>query len=1024
MSSSFDSSSLSSGAECIEEIQKVKMENNQLKQTNNQLLEELKTLRSQCKEMSETNKDYENIQKEIAQLREDNQKLTNENESFSKKLKLDEELINDLRENQIKEKEVIQPINRKSHKNQNEEKSSSSESNHHEVNSQLNNALSENKRLIEELEERNEQNNDLLETINYIMQECQIYFNEKFHDSNQFIEYLQALNQNLDDNNINNNDKDDNKKKEIKNAKDNTKKLIAENKKLKLRLKKELESKKNFEYANEILQNKVNSEKSKNEKIINNLENKIKILKQQSDMQELKYSQENEKKNSKLSTLENENQLLKQQISGMNYSLFGLPSSLNYAVPENPSKESFNILQQKLTETSQSNQRLQDENNTLNTTIINLKKQNDQLFSNLENKTNEITQLRIERDDFEGKYNYTISQMETYKSKVIKLQTSYENVSKNYKKSEQTANALKRLSELRETDIAQIVSGRNTLVNMISKLKDIIQKEENLIDQLMTENKKMKKKYKKVKNACQPSSNNQSSNTDDIIPVTSWYCQEFDEELTKRISEYASNQAFSGSVKLKYVLNTIAKYYNEKIEKFSDNSKKEKENYDKNISIINEVLIPIGKQAGIDNFDSNSIQNPLIISQFQQNISSAINECMKLRQETSHYNSILSELSTILKVSFENLPEEVKAVNSDFEALQEDYNSIKSKYETSKKSINSNKKSLEQSKDKYTQTLKQKDSQIEQLKQKIATLNKKLKENEKNNQNIKLTQSHSKEGPTENKSSIDFEFYQSQITELQNQITQNKSKTDKRKITITKLTNELKEKDKEIKKLEDDVNFWKQNIEAIKVSHIQQNTEIKKLHENYNKLQDETRQQNETDKETLMKQYESVIQSLKSKNIELREMIEKSSTSSSKYETVISKLKAENSHLKREREQMSAKLNVQREEQERQKLLNDQKMKAFELSNDNRVQNEIADLKSKHNAEKKKVMGYAVKQFHDFYDGKKKIDESSYKETLSKASNELKKLIQQDISVRRLLGITNNESIEQAVSTLLMSLYK
>ena len=123
---------------------------------------------------------------------------------------------------------------------------------------------------------------------------------------------------------------------------------------------------------------------------------------------------------------------------------------------------------------------------------------------------------------------------------------------------------------------------------------------------------------KSIKNTIDTIKNQSSfdNETNSKIPVTSWYCLDFDEELCRMISEIASNEGINDTSKLKYVFQTIAKHYKNKIDELTNENKKELENQAFQTTTTNDFIVSIAKQIGLPDLNADFIKNPMKICEF------------------------------------------------------------------------------------------------------------------------------------------------------------------------------------------------------------------------------------------------------------------------------------------------------------------------------------------------------------------------------------------------------------------------
>lgn len=1001
-------------SEYIDEIKKLHNTNNQLKKTNGQLYQELESLRTQYREISEKNKENENKSNECDKLKEKIQNLENEKNELINQLEKSQSLIDNLKENQSQEKEgtklnikdSIEPSNsifQNTFNNNQNFHDTNNENTNNENQNQIQQLIDDNKLLTQNLNEQIQKNEKLQQKNRIVIETFSSYFQKKFQTINQIVNFV---------------------KKEGKNSPKKTEQTTQQAKPKKTVQKK---SDNSDEYNKKLTAQKLNLEME-----LKKIENEVIQFKHDTEIKEIKIKQEIEKKDKKISTLENENSFLKQQIIGMNSAINSIPPT--FLLPNTNDKDnSLSMLQQTLAETAKQLQNSQNENKDISRQLSNAKSDNEELYNKIENKNQEIINLRIERDDYEGKFNAAYAQVENEKANNQRLSTSLNEISKKYRISQDSVNKFEKLFETQKEEISRLTSDRNSLSSLIFKIKDFIEKEEEVYKKLITENKSYKKDLKSIKNTINSIKNqsNSDNETNSKIPVTSWYCLDFDEELCNMISEIASNEGINDTSKLKYVFQTIAKHYKNKMDDLTNENKKELENQTFQTTTTNDFIVSIAKQIGLQDISPDFIKNPMKICEFQQNLSSLINECENLRKSYNYHTNLLNSIAEKLNATYDEIPNKIDITNELLADLQKEKSNSVSKQKMDKQEY---KKKLEILNSKNSKINEQKDLQISKLKAQNARLSSQLKALNNLKKEIQ-NNTENQFNTTKTESNLNITNDISANTQLNNDNNNNNndinticqsqiSSYDELSGQINEQNNLIQTKDKEIQRLEDEVNFWKQNMEAIRALQDKKEADNQKINDDKDEMLMITRKKFQTEKDEIIKQYELVISNIKKQNLELKGIIEKLSTSISNNESKISKLKDKNCLLGRERDQLASQLSYQKDELQRQLSINSQKLRACQLVNESNSKNQLADLQLQYYTEKRKIITFAIHLFHNYYNSEKKIDEDVYKETLTKANDDLQKLSKQDKVVRELLGITNNESVEVNLSTILMKLYQ
>ena len=130
------------------------------------------------------------------------------------------------------------------------------------------------------------------------------------------------------------------------------------------------------------------------------------------------------------------------------------------------------------------------------------------------------------------------------------------------------------------------------------------------------------------------------------------------------------------------------------------------------------------------------------------------------------------------------------------------------------------------------------------------------------------------------------------------------------------------------------------------------------------------------------------------------------------------KKNAENNVQKLQKEK-----DLERERYERSSKLLETKINTVSFQADARKEAEIDELRQSFENEKKNAFSVLLDNFQSYIDMKKPLNYDLFKDTIEMVGNDLKRLKNEDQKVRKLLGITPQESSGDAISNLLKSLY-
>jgi chromosome segregation ATPase len=199
--------------------------------------------------------------------------------------------------------------------------------------------------------------------------------------------------------------------------------------------------------------------------------------------------------------------------------------------------------------------------------------------------------------------------------------------------------------------------------------------------------------------------------------------------------------------------------------------------------------------------------------------------------------------------------------------------------------------------------------------------------------------------------------------------------------------------------------------------------EIRKITGQYDDVNVRWNDRIEYEKNSVRSQYESLLNTVKERNEELRLICSKTNESVLGTERHNRDLLRRINALERELEQITRQLDATKEENMREKQLLETKTKAAGIRLEMKCQAEIEDLKVNFEDEKRKMFGLVAEHFAHFFDARHSFDAQSFREVIEKASSEIERLKETDAAVRRILCLSNDESTENAVSKLLLSLY-
>ncbi|OHT09125.1 hypothetical protein TRFO_22137 [Tritrichomonas foetus] len=1029
MTSSFDSSDI---AEVPSEVCRLREENQRLQQMNCSLKEEIQNIRTQFDEISSISNSLEISHKENLKLAEEVRKFQSEKDELSRRLQISLEMVEDFKNKMAQDKNATNSLFNLAKLAENK----SDKSNDSEIRN-LKERIAKNeesyRRLEADLQLERKRSSIVEDQNRNLYNLIQHHFCMQFRDIDHAVDYMrhQKTIQEMK-NSINVSSKD---------HADQIKALILAIKKMKMKLRKEASSKQALEtqYKNEI--GKMIDEKAVLENEITNLKIQMNDLDKQTSIFDMTSRSIVETKEQKISNLKQENTSLKNKIKELNQKISEISKKQNKNTENGAENNSQNIsqntsklnstlcsscsqLKDQLSSLSQEKERIRITNNEINRQYTQIKIQNDSLTFANQKLNNEIAQLKMAKDETEAKLNAEASKNEALKIKIKHILSEKNENDGKQKRFDFAIKQFEKMYENQKSDASMLYDHRNSLIELIYRLKNIIQSEENIIEKLLNEKKNLKKKNKILKRdqmLGNSQNSNQNNNSENSIPVTSWFCADFDQELCDKISEFAGNDGFPVTAKLKQVLAVIARHYGNKMKENQEilkNSEKEKEHL---ITTLNSFMKTLSASLEIPEFDNyQAILNPVKVGEMMNIIK---RDLSRDRQKSSLNNineHLISQISSKLQVEPEFLMNEIDSIVDSNNELQENIISIQKKLKATQKALKDEKSKTSENQKAHDQKLQKKDRIISNLTQQNESLSSNLARAETSILSLESSMRENSQKNDNKKAHVQMMSHKQQVETLQRRMRDLKQESENK---ITELESKNKELSLHAEKLEKESEFWKQNASLLKNVQAQKEQEMQKMQFEFEKYEDEVKQQNLKEIASLKRQYETVIETLKSKNQELRSLTGDLSNDFNKVDKTKDNLQKKVSDLEAEKEQLIAKIDLLLDSEKRSKQIHEQKLKASQLAAETKHQNEISDIKSAFAVEKRKIFSFAVKNFSKFFNANKNLDEKSYKETVEKTSTELERLLSQDTAIRRLLGITQNESAEASISQLLLSLY-
>jgi cell division protein FtsB len=137
-------------------------------------------------------------------------------------------------------------------------------------------------------------------------------------------------------------------------------------------------------------------------------------------------------------------------------------------------------------------------------------------------------------------------------------------------------------------------------------------------------------------------------------------------------------------------------------------------------------------------------------------------------------------------------------------------------------------------------------------------------------------------------------------------------------------------------------------------------------------------------------------------------------------EAAVTALKAENEELQKTVKKLNHEIKLLNATAVEAKKLAELAATARRIALEEQYTKEFDELKSRTDAEKRRIYTVGVEGFRRFFNPMEEVNERSFKKVIEKAKGELDQLTESDSRIRRLVGALSNQTTEDAVAKLLL----
>lgn len=942
--------------------EEVKLQNSELNKKLEAKEEEIRNLRAQLQEAKNESDEYKSIN-EILQgkIVENERKFTNEKErmtQFQRQLKKNtEDQINQL----TKEKEdLIKQLN-KSKENQ-----------------------------VNISEEQSSEISAMKKDTEDFIRKCSTLYNDDFKSLDDVYEMLSNI-QNQDPITlpvINNEDAERilAQKKKIKDLKNKLKDAMIQSKEQ--QEEKENEIQKKSEYINKLVAESQEAELNHNKKIgslemeKNALNEKIKSLQQLNTLQEKKFNElvKNQANDKIINKLKADNTKIAEKLSKIK----GKFDKLGRAFLDSQSTikqqdAQIEELQKELTElqlqnadvveinkeVSEENQEIKDSLDKIHDEMTKLKQESNNSLTELENENNELKKKNDLLNASQKKDQQEIKELTNAISKLKKQTNDY--------------------------------NKQNEALN--TKLKELQEKADKEQEEYKKQTGSMRKQVEDLEEKLKESTELQ-------LPANVWASLDNAKpELKEKLAEIGHDNSMKTPEKVISAFNTINEFMTNIVEEKEQESETESNTF---VDLLLSKLSPLLGTTTTTKSSSTLIANKKEGDNYLTALAATVSSFIQMKDKYDSYMSILKEASKTLRVPFLSINEKItELLNTQF-TFDSDRESLVTEIMKLRKSEERLKKSFQSFVDQYKGEIDQQEKQIEELTEENTRIKKEL-----HSKNLAVQAQELKISSLENSKEIEIESKEREHAEnlelIENQL---RLEIQEQKYKIEEYENELNNKSKVERKYQKLKALHYKQVEELQKEIEETRAEMERVQKEDHELADKEIKQLAQNLESTIISQKDKITALEKQIIDMTRVLKDTQSELKQKEKVLSDLQTDKKKAARTLSRIE-------EKSELNKRILETQIKANQVSIDNKHMEEIEKLKESNVIERRAFVTFITKQFMQYYDLSTKIDEETCKSIVCKAKEDLERLNNMESSLRMILGISEDSSIEEAVSSLL-----
>lgn len=492
-----------------------------------------------------------------------------------------------------------------------------------------------------------------------------------------------------------------------------------------------------------------------------------------------------------------------------------------------------------------------------------------------------------------------------------------------------------------------------------------------------------------------------------VLPYGSFLYPELPSDLSDIISDLANNRSLQLSAKIKQIMLVITRWFNSRIDSYEGELKNLRVIQNKYEAIQDETYKFLKYFFPNFSFDFSSLTDEdLARRKFSDIFTQHKNEIEKIKKNAEKSENSLASLYSIMES--ETIEEAKRFVDNLYKLIENQKGKIlkliKSKRELKKSILLMN---------------SDHEKKIESYNMKVLDLNNQVQKLNEANEALQR----------------DYETQSQKLTEVRNHYTRKiKEMSDLHDGRIGEYDRvssdaivKLKQEKNKRHEVEDELAQVKEELDkSLKTQTMLQKHKTKLLAELSNVRNESHEKQSDlversaTERKLVEDKYEKILQQLKLQNTDLNEALKGITERANQLEVSRDEEKTRNTELQIQLQKYELHVSSLQSELERQKRLFDSQLKSKTNQLENEYSNHLEDLKSQNINEKRNIMTQVAMTFCALFDAHDALDESCFDIFLSNVKVKMTELMSLEAKLRNLLQLSQNQSIIDAVSMLLI----